>query len=103
MRLLFLSWIAGCVILYRFHLIDYIILAISLALFVGFFSVSHVELTIREIKIRKSYFWCIVSLRWNLLYSDVISIGAKDYALDAHEDVAMFTEGILNLISMGFP
>ena len=103
MRLLFLSLVAGCAILYQFELIDYIVLAIPIVLLVGIFSVSEVELTNQEIKIRKSYFWSLVSLQWSLVYSDVISIGTKDYAIDAHEDMGWFTEGILSLIFMGFP
>jgi hypothetical protein len=101
-RLTFLLLVMTCGILYKFNLIDYIILISILILFLGLFTISKVDLTSGEIKIKKNYFWGLITLKRNLQFDRIVSIRTKEYEIEPHEDAWMLTEGMFNLLTFEF-
>jgi hypothetical protein len=102
-RLTFLLLMTICGLLYKFNLTDYIILVSILILFFGLLiTISRVDLTSVEIKIKKNYFWGLITFKRNLLFDQVVSIRTKEYEIETHEGAWMLTESIFSFLTFEF-
>jgi|JI8StandDraft_1071087.scaffolds.fasta_scaffold23600_3 hypothetical protein len=101
-RLTFVVLVASCGLLFKAGLTDYIILISVLIIFGGLFSTSNVELTKREIKFRKSYFWGLFEIKKSLSFNQVTSIKSKMYDLETHEGVGLLADNILTSLTLEF-
>ena len=101
-RVTFMLLAMTCWILYKYDLADYILLISIIVVFGGVFTISTVDLTSREVKIRKSYFWGLFSIRRNVTFDQILSIRKKEYEIETHEDIGMFTESILSFLTLEF-
>jgi hypothetical protein len=91
-----------CWILYKYDRADYILLISIIIAFGGIFAISTVDLTSREVRIKKSYFWGIFTIRRNVMYDQILSIRTKKYEIETHEDIGMFTESIFSFLTLEF-
>ncbi len=84
-RITFVLILALCVFLIQAGFTDYVILVSILVVFLGIFTTSKVDLEARGIRIRKSYFWALVTLRKELSFAQILSIKQKDYLIERPE------------------
>jgi hypothetical protein len=95
-RLVFSFLVALCFVLQKNNLTDYVVIVSLLVLFCGIFSMSTIELTASQIKIRKHYFWGLIGLKWCLNFSQVTSLKTKKYEIETHEDAWILTEDMFS-------
>jgi len=59
-------------------------------------------LTSREVRIKKSYFWGLFNIRRNVPYDQILSIRTKEYEVETHEQIGIFTESIFSFLALEF-
>jgi hypothetical protein len=101
-RLTFLLLAFSCWILYKSDLADYILLILIAIVFGGLFTISTLGLTSGEVRIKKSYFWGLFNLKENIPYEQILSIRTKEYEIETHEDIGIFTESIFSFLTLEF-
>ncbi len=101
-RVTFMLLVMTCWILYQYDLADYILLISIIIAFGGIFTTSTVDLTPREVKIKKSYFWGLFTIRRKVTYDQILSIRTKEYEIETHEDIGIFTESIFSFLTLEF-
>lgn len=98
----FVAFVALCYVLYRLHLTDYVILFSLFILLLGIFSISDVEVTRENIRIRKNYFWGMVGLRWSIDFDNVTSLYTKEYDIETNEEAFMFAENFFSFLALNY-
>ena len=91
-----------CYFLQRNNLTDYVIVIALFILLLGIFSRSHVEVTSREVRINKNYFWGLIGVKWVLVFNQITELRTKNYEIDAFEDDWMFTENLFASFAVDF-
>lgn len=59
-------------------------------------------MTSREVRIKKSYFWGLFNIRRNVPYDQILSIRTKEYEVETHEQIGIFTESIFSFLALEF-
>jgi hypothetical protein len=101
-RVTFMLLAISCWILYKYDLAEYILLMSIVVVFGGVFTISTVDLTSKEVRIKKSYFWGLYNIRRNVAYDQILSIRTKEYEIETHENIGMFTESIFSFVTLEF-
>ncbi len=99
-RLIFALLIALCIILYTYQLTDYAIFIIFLILISGFFTLYSAVLSKEKLKIRKYYFWALISFARNISFQDIKSLSEINYEVETHQESWIFTENLLSLFTI---
>jgi hypothetical protein len=99
-RLMLLALVVLCYFLYEQDLTGYVILISIFILFFGIFAISDVEVTSRNVSIRKNYFRGLVGFKWVIDFEKITSITFKEYEIETHEDAWMFAESLFSLLAI---
>lgn len=96
---MFLGLVLLCYFLQKNNLTDYVIVIVMVVIFLGIFTLSHVEVSSREVNIRKHYFWGVVGLRWRLTFDQLTAIKTKEYEIDTLKDTGMYIENFFTFFA----
>lgn len=62
---------------------------------------SEVEVTSRDVKIRKNYFWGVIGMKWVLNFNQITCLRSKEYEVETYEDLWILTENVFTFF-IGF-
>jgi hypothetical protein len=99
-RLSFFGLVLLCYFLEKNNLTDYMIVITVTVSFLGIFTLSHVQVTSHEVRIRKHYFWGLIGMKRVLNFNQITALKTKEYEIDVLEDSWMFTENLFAFLAL---